>query len=1027
MRLRWFQVTRVAAKVVALGILIVLFPFGEVVHTQDGATQKDTVDFRPRAVAVVPFANVSGQPDDEWIGAGIAETVIADLEQFGGLSVVSREALVGLANSDRTGATPVQNDESVARDLARQLGVSWIVSGGFQRLGDQLRITARIVSVESGAAHETVKVDGGLNEIFTLQDRIVTGLADGFARIAGRESAPPSIAPRPSPAGRPQTGGGEGEDVSVVSPRSGQGRGSGGGGAFGAAPGGRAPIGATAGSGSDRPAGAVTGGIAIGAVGNDQAPQMASAAPVGNAGALAGRVTVRPVRTQTPPTIDGRLDDEVWRDAYVIRDFVQSEPLDGAPASEETDVYLAYDSSNLYLGFHARYSDPGIMRANRVDRDRADRGDDVIRVYFDPFLDQQRAYSFSVNGYGVQGDAIVGGSRSGGFGGRGGGGPSGAIPRGDSSWDALFTTGGRLVDDGFTAEMAIPFKSLRYPARGLELSHTWGFQIVRRIRAKDETVVWSPVSRDVAGFLPQMGVLDGMTGLSTSRNLEIQPTFTAFRFGTLDEEIGEVVDADPRPEGGANFKYGLTSDLVADFTLNPDFSQIESDRPQVEVNQRFALFFPELRPFFLEGAEIFQIQAPINAVHTRTIVDPLYGAKLTGKAGNAQIGVLYANDEAASLEIDDPLNPGFDQSAQTFVGRVRYDLYAESFIGAIVTDREFLDGSSRLVGIDSNFRIGDTHSVGFSAMRTDHQETTDHLEEVAGLRTDGYLLDFGFRKRGRNLSYSLDAYSLSPEFKTDVGFVRRTDERRVGGQVEYEWWPQDWLISWGPEVRYRQNYDFEDVLQDEQFRARVRANFAKNIRSNADIDQDMERYEGIDFDKRRYNLFSFINTSRLVSVGGGYRWGDEIYFDAANPFLGRESGLRTFITVRPASRLSSDLNITTSRFTDPNGFFVPDLNEGERDANGEIFDVKIFRALTTYQFTDRLLFRNIAEVNTYDETLGLNFLFTYRVNSGTAFYIGYDDHYRQREQFEDQVNITGSGYQQTNRAIFTKFQYLFRY
>ena len=170
-----------------------------------------------------------------------------------------------------------------------------------------------------------------------------------------------------------------------------------------------------------------------------------------------------------------------------------------------------------------------------------------------------------------------------------------------------------------------------------------------------------------------------------------------------------------------------------------------------------------------------------------------------------------------------------------------------------------------------------------------------------------------------------------------------------------------------------------------------------------------------------------VNTSRVISFGGGFNWGEEVYFDQANPFLGRESGFRMFINFRPVSRFASNIIINTSRFTDPHRFFVPDLNDGERDEQGEIFNVKIFRTLNTYQFTDRLLLRNITEFNTDDQTLGLNFLVTYRVNSGTVFYIGYDDHYQQREQFDDQVNITGIGYQQTNRAIFTKFQYLFRY
>ena len=1039
----------------SLLVAALLATFGEVARGQGPppgeSVYAERTTLRVGTVAVVPFDNISGSPTDDWLGTGIAETVGADLQQFPTLSVVGREALLASLNDGRVKTPQALGDLSVARDVARELGVAWIVTGGFQRLGDQLRITARIVNVETGDAREAAKVDGSFDEVFALQDRVVAGFEgiSGFRGISGQmqQMTPPLV----SAVGPETAVVGDTPRQARVGPGGSAPDGSATGGAFSPSPVASASPATSVGSlgiegvsvvgrevgtsdapGDRRPADAVNGGITIG----DEQPPQQGRVVSGNAGVLAGRVTARPVRTQTPPDVDGRLDDAVWQDAARITEFVQSQPLDGAPATEDTDIFVAYDNSNIYLAFHAKYDDPGIMRANRVDRDRAGFSDDTFSVYFDPFLDQQRAYVFSVNGYGVQGDAIVAGTDGGGGfggGGHGGGGRGGrgrgrgGIPRGDSSWDALFSTGGQLVEDGFTAEMAIPFKSLRYPQRGSDVPHTWGFQIVREIRGKDETVVWSPVSRDIAGFLPQMGVLDGLLGLSTSRNLEIQPTFTAFRFSTLNEDTGRVVDGDPKPEGGANFKYGVTSNLTADFTINPDFSQIESDRPQVEVNQRFALFFPELRPFFLEGAEIFQIQAPMTVVHTRTIVDPLYGAKLTGKAGNTTLGMLYANDAGASIGLDDPLSPGYDQSAQTLVGRFRYDLYSESFIGAVFTDREFLDGFSRVAGIDSNFRVGATHELGFRALRSDHREETDQLNENDGLQTDGYLLDFGFRKQGRNLSYSADAFVLSPDFKTDVGFVRRTDMRRYDATAQYQWWPQSWIISWGPEVRYGLNYNFDQVLEDENFSTRLAANFAKNIRYSFGVDRDMERYEGINFEKRRYAMFGHVNTSSVISFGGGYNWGDEVFFDAANPFLGRESGLRGYIGFRPVSRFQSQINISTSRFTDPNGFFVPGVNEGERDESGLVFNVNIFRAMSTYQFTDRLLFRNITEFNTYDETLGLNFLFTYRVNSGTAFYIGYDDHYRQRQQFEDQVNITGTGYQQTNRAIFTKFQYLFRF
>ena len=200
---------------------------------------------------------------------------------------------------------------------------------------------------------------------------------------------------------------------------------------------------------------------------------------------------------------------------------------------------------------------------------------------------------------------------------------------------------------GWTAEMAIPFKSLRYPARAEGEPHRWGFQITRRIRGRSEAQSWSPVSRDIAGQLTQFGILEGLEGLSQSRNLEILPELTGISFGSLDRQTGIYNQREPDGDLGMGFKYGITPNLTADFTYNPDFSQIEADRPQIETNQRFALFYPEQRPFFLEGQEIFQIATPMALLNTRTIVDPRFGGKLTGKVGDTTLGVFVADDEAA--------------------------------------------------------------------------------------------------------------------------------------------------------------------------------------------------------------------------------------------------------------------------------------------------------------------------------------------------------------------------------------------
>jgi hypothetical protein len=627
-----------------------------------------------------------------------------------------------------------------------------------------------------------------------------------------------------------------------------------------------------------------------------------------------------------------------------------------------------------------------------------------MTVYLDTFLDQQRAYDFDVNGYGVQGDAIL--TVSGG----------GAIPQGDRSWDALFETGARIVDHGYRAEMAIPFKSLRYPRREPGEPHRWGLQIVREIKGKNgENAVWAPMSRDEASFYRQMGILEGMTNLSTSRNLEFLPTFTAVQFGSMDERNGTFGTGDPEADAGFNLKYGLTSNMTADFTLNPDFSQVESDQPQIEANQRFALFYPELRPFFLEGASIFSIRGPVTFVHTRTIVDPQYGLKLTGKQGRTSLGVLFARDEAPG-KLDDPSDPAFGQAAQTFIGRAIYDLYSGSHLGGMLTNREFVTGYSRLGLLDGSFRLGATHNLGFRLAASRHQATD-------GTVSTGHLLDIDFRKNGRNLSYFWVNLAISPDFETDVGFVRRTDQRRSFGNVEYRWWPEHWIINWGPRLEYGRTYDYNGVLQDENAEARVDVRFAGNIEVDGGISRDMERFGGVDFPKTRYSFGMDIDTSRRYGIGLNVNGGDQIYYDEAAPFLGREAGIGVNLTVRPVSNVQARLNLDTSRFVDP--------GTGGR----EIFDVKVLRAQVTYQATRRLSFRTITQWDTYDKTFDANLLAMYRVNAGTVFYVGYDDHHRQGTHIYgdpdgdgiDQPLFSSTRLQRTNRALFLKLQYLFRY
>ena len=722
---------------------------------------------------------------------------------------------------------------------------------------------------------------------------------------------------------------------------------------------------------------------------------LAALLAVGGGTALAQSPTVKPARVVAPPAIDGRLDDQAWVNAARITDFVQRRPLDGAPASERTEVYIAYDSDRVYFGIYAHYSEPSLVRANRVDRDQI-WNDDRVSVIFDPFRDQQRGYRFAVNGYGVQGDAMVA------SGGTGAAAAASAAGPGDLSWNVLFASAGVLTDDGWSAEFAVPFKSLRYPARGTGEAHRWGLQIERDIEGKDENVVWAPISRDVMSELGQMGTLDGMTNLSTSRNLELLPTVTAVQVGRLN--AAGVFESDTVREAGANLKYGITSNLTFDLTYNPDFSQIESDRQQIEVNQRFPVLYPELRPFFLEGQEIFRIAGPITFIHTRTIVDPRYGAKLSGKIGKTTVGLLVANDESPG-RVDSRQDAAYGRTAQFIVGRARYDLYRESTASFIFTNREFMSQHSRAIGGDGDFALGRTHRFFARVIATDHQD-------AAGVQRKGYFYDFNMRKAGRNVSYSLISNAISPDLRTDVGFVRRTDQRQTLGNIAYRWWPERWLISWAPRLNHMRNYQFDGTLQEESSGVTGSFTFARNVTAEVGLTRDMERYRAVDFWKTRYSAAAVVATSRRLTVTATMNSGDQIRF-VTDPFLGSTIAWDVAIALRPVPRFQSDFSVAASRFRDDRAHRLE-------------FDVKILRWLSTYQFTERMLVRSITEHNTLDKTAGENLLLTYRVNAGTVFYLGFDTRYRHG----DQINATTfptDAYMRTNRAIFTKLQYLFRY
>jgi hypothetical protein len=468
---------------------------------------------------------------------------------------------------------------------------------------------------------------------------------------------------------------------------------------------------------------------------------------------------VRIARFEKAPVIDGKLDDEVWKQGSVLGDFYQTSPGDNTRPSKPTEMRIGYDSKFLYLAFHC-YDEPDKVRATVAKRDNI-FNEDNVRVFIDTFNDQRRAYVLGFNPYGVQQDGIMTeGSGT------------------DYNVDIVMESKGIITTDGWTVEVAIPFKSLRYEAGKGKL---WGFHAWRNIdRFNDEIDSWMPNSRDNSSFLNQSGHLTGLENISTERQLEIIPSLTlsesARRVRTIPKPLvaanallydpGRMVNEPFKLDPGVTAKFGITPTVTLDLAINPDFAQVEADQTVVTANQRFPIFFPEKRPFFLEGIDIFQTQ--ISAVNTRTIVDPDVAVKLTGKRGRNTFGLMFASDNAPGnfsederrdTELLPDIQRFIDKNAYVGVLRLKRDVGRENRIGFLATTYSFIEKHNQLAGFDGRFRLDQQTVMSFQVLASTSRgyfynpDINDNLYRTG----NGLAYAFRYEKNGRHFSWNYDA------------------------------------------------------------------------------------------------------------------------------------------------------------------------------------------------------------------------------------------------------------------------------
>ena len=763
---------------------------------------------------------------------------------------------------------------------------------------------------------------------------------------------------------------------------------------------------------------------------------------------------------------------EIAQQMAKVTGFTQRDPHDGEAVSEPTDAYLGYDQKNLYAVFVC-FDDPRQVRA-RMSRREDVYDDDEVEIMLDTFHDRRRAYAFQTTPLGVQWDAIwTEASRE-----------EETSAHFDTSFDTVWDSRGKVTERGFVVWMAIPFKSLRFPSAKQQ---EWGIILYRGITRKTENSFWPHISLKMEGRLGQAATLSGLEGISPGHSIELIPygLMRSFRaLDTRDFSNPYFQKATAQGQPGMDAKFVIRDRFVVDMTANPDFSQVESEDPQITVNQRYAVYFPEKRPFFLENEDFFR--TPMDLFFTRSIGDPSAGIRLTGKDGPYSVGLMAADDRSPGLAVPDS-SPVSGIRSYFTIARVSRDIFRQSSVGALYTDWECPTTGefNRIGGLDTHLKFNPNWTLDGQAV-----VTSSHLN----LNCEGNLYPFSSGNRGNNnyyagpaeqlhlhrdgLHFSYDGIynDISPGVVSIPGFINRVDIRETTQEADYRFRPRKgWVVDWGPSVTARYDFDHTGLRLDTDygpyFAIQGRGQTVILLRPYEEL---RERLRPQDFCFYGYALYcaprilgdqdyhehpsgASIQTGyfKKVTLLASYYWGEGVNFVAPppapletptplnHPFLASQDTAQASLTFRPVKPLKIEntylfdrLRATTSTYLFEQAQF-PGAGRG-------IFNDHILRSKWNWQFTPQLSVRLILQYNallagtpgvgspyTYLPTskqFNADFLITYLVHPGTAIYVGYNSDL-QNLNVQPGVGVFSApkNYLNDSRQFFVKASYLFRF
>jgi Domain of unknown function (DUF5916) len=723
-------------------------------------------------------------------------------------------------------------------------------------------------------------------------------------------------------------------------------------------------------------------------------PAFAQTAPDQPSQPATSRAELRPGRAQQAPIIDGILDDDAWRGgALKTGEWLSYNPLHGNVIPQQTKVWVSYDADYLYFAFQCDDPEPAKVKTSITRRDNI-WADDWVGLSLDALGTGQLSYHLMVNPSGVQLDML-----------------NSAAGFEDESPDFVWDSAGRLNESGYAVEIRLPLQTIRFRGGG---DVRMGILFWRRVSRAGVSVAWPPLEPGKWVFEKHASLF--FSELQSRPTREAIPSTTYARNQARESPAGWG-GADDELDFGLSAKYGITSTVTLDATVNPDFSQVESDAFQVEVNQRFPIFFSEKRPFFMEGAGIFTLAGQGNdnslqrAVHTRNIVDPIFGAKLTGSAGRLAFGTLTALDQGPGRDLE-PDDPDFGKDRLFNILRGQYSLGPSNYIGALVLDSEFAGGFNRVLGTDLSWRVNDTQRVsGFllgSATRQPRAENS----------TTGVGAQAGYEYSTRKLVLVGYGEHYDRDFEMQTAFINRVGITGGWGFAEYSFYPDKkkypWLLRISPfsftQGGRDQNAGGNELLQV----TGARVSFTRQGYLRVDRFDGFETWAGQRFDRGNWRTQGGVQLYRWLSLNGQHFVGAAVFYDPTDPFQGHVQDIRLGVTLQPSGRLSEGLNYRRVSF--------------DRESTGEhVYDLDIIYSRTTYQFSRQFFVRGIVQYDSSRYRVLTDFLASYELRPGTVAYIGYGSLIERRDFVDGEWTLGTGDYKTSQRGLFFKASYLYRF